>query len=39
MHNDEEKRHRTPRRMPGGGPPGMGAAEKAKDFKKAVKRL
>ena len=39
MHNDEEKRHRTPRRMPGGGPPGMGAAEKAKDFKKATKRL
>ena len=39
MHNDEEKRHRTPRKMPGGGPPGMGAAEKAKDFKKAVKRL
>ena len=39
MHNDEEKRHRTPRKMPGGGPPGMGAAEKAKDFKKATKRL
>ncbi len=39
MHNDEEKRHRTPRRMPGGGPPGMGVVEKAKDFKKAVKRL
>ena len=39
MHNDEEKRHRTPRKMPGGGPPGMGVAEKAKDFKKATKRL
>ena len=39
MHNDEEKRHRTPRKMPGGGPQGMGVAEKAKDFKKATKRL